>query len=539
MTLEHQPQESSLGAYLPDVEAALVDLEHRQVISRIWSGDHTVWKRDPTEISNRLGWLTVTDVMLEQAPVMQALARGVRDGWYRHVVLMGMGGSNLGHEVLLQTFGSAAGYPELIVLDSTVPAWVQSVAEAIGPARTLFLVSPKSGSTTGPNMFYVYFRDLVERAAAKDGAGRHSITVTDARTSLDKLAVEQGFRQVFANPTEIGGRYSVLSYFGLASAALIGLDLDRLIGRADLMREESAPAVPAHENPGGWLGVVMGVLARRGRDKLTLVTSPSISSFGLWVEQLIAESTGKEGMGIVPVAGEPLGAPNYYSDDRVFVYLRLYGDDNDESDKAVGAIQVSGQPVVRLDLRDVYDIDAEFFRWEMTTTIAGSMLGINPFDQPSMQAAKDMTENVLGQFERSGQLTAMEETASRDKLLSQAIMVYIRQTPAIDQAFDALRRGVMETHIIAPTMGYGPRFLHSTGQIHKGGPGSGLFLQLTGDHAQDLAIPNAPFTFGVLADGQAVGDLQRRELPDAGRYGLISARTRRQPFAESVWRVER
>jgi len=525
MTLEHQHQGSSLGAYLPDVEPALAGLEHRQVISRIWSGDHTVWKRDPTEISNRLGWLTVTDVMLEQAPVMQALARGVRDGGYRHVVLMGMGGSNLGPEVLRQTFGSAPGYPELIVLDSTAPAWVQSVAEAIGPARTLFLVSSKSGSTTEPNMFYVYFRDLVERAAGKDGAGRHLIAITDARTPLDKLAVEQGFRQVFANPTEIGGRYSVLSYFGLVSAALIGLDLDRLIGRADRMREESAPAVPAHENPGGWLGAVMGVLAQRGRDKLTLVTSPSISSFGLWVEQLIAESTGKEGMGIVPVAGEPLGAPNYYGDDRVFVYLRLYGDDNDESDKAVGAIQVSGQPVVRLDLRDVYDIGAEFFRWEMATTIAGSILGINPFDQPNMQAAKDMTENVLGQFERSGQLPAMKETASLDKLLSQAgpgdylaIMVYIRQTPAIDQALDALRRGVMETHRIATTMGYGPRFLHSTGQLHKGGPGSGLFLQLTGDHVQDLAIPNDPFTFGVLTDVQAVGDLQA--LRTSGRRSV-------------------
>ena len=269
----------------------------------------------------------------------------------------------------------------------------------------------------------------------------------------------------------------------------------------------------------------MGVLAQRGRDKLTLVTSPSISSFGLCVEQLIAESTGKEGMGIVSVADESLGAPNYYGDDRVFVYLRLYGDDNDESDKAVGAIQVSGQPVVRLGLRDVYDIDAEFFRWEMATTIAGSILGINPFDQPNMQAAKDMMENVLGQFERSGQLPAMEETVSLDKFLSEAgpgdylaIMVYIRQTPAIDQALDALRRGVMETHRIATTMGYGPRFLHSTGQLHKGGPGSGLFLQLTGDHGQDLAIPNAPFTFGVRAEGQAVGD--RQALRASGRRSV-------------------
>jgi glucose-6-phosphate isomerase/transaldolase/glucose-6-phosphate isomerase len=515
MTSEHQHPGFSLGDYLPDVESALAGLEQRQVLSRIWSGDHTVWKPDPTEISNRLAWLTVTDVMREQIPVMQSLAGEVRDEGYRHVALLGMGGSSLGPEVLRQTFGSAPGYPELIVLDSTVPAWVRSVAETIDPARTLFLVSSKSGSTTEPNMIYAFFRDLVEGAAGKDGAGRHFVAITDAGTPLDKLAVEQGFRRVFANPTEIGGRYSVLSYFGLVPAAVIGLNLARLIVRADRMREESDPGVPAHENPGAWLGAVMGVLAQQGRDKLTLVTSPSISSIGLWVEQLIAESTGKEGTGIVPVAGEPLASPNHYGDDRVFVYLRLDGDDNDEIDKAVTAIQASGQPVVRLDLQDKYDIGAEFFRWEMATAIAGSILGINPFDQPNVQAAKDMTESVLGQFERSGQLPAMEDSESLGQLLSQAgpgdylaIMAYIRQTPAVDQALDALRRRVTEKHGIATTMGYGPRFLHSTGQLHKGGPGSGLFIQLTGVHAQDLAIPNAPFTFGVLADGQAVGDLQ-------------------------------
>ena len=531
MTLEHQHQGSSLGAYLPDVESALAGMEQRRVISRIWSGDHTVWKADPTEISNRLGWLTVTDFMREQIPVMQSLAGEIRDEGYRHVVLLGMGGSSLGPEVLRQTFGSAPGYPELIVLDSTVPAWVHSVAEAIDPTLTLFLVSSKSGSTTEPNMFYAYCRGLVERATGKDGAGQHFIAITDAGTPLDKLAVEQGFRRVFANPTEIGGRYSVLSYFGLVPAALIGLDLDRLIGRADRMREENAPAIPAHENPGAWLGAVMGVLSQQGRDKLTLVTSPSISSFGLWVEQLIAESTGKEGKGIVPVADEPLGAPNHYGDDRVFVYLRLDGDDNDESDRYIAAIQGSGQPAVRLDLRDKYDIGAEFFRWEMATAIAGSVLGINPFDQPNVQAAKDMTENVLGQFESSGELPAMEDSGSLGQLLSQAgpgdylaIMAYIRQTPAVDQALDALRRRVTEKHGIATTMGYGPRFLHSTGQLHKGGPGSGLFLQLTGEHVQDLEIPNAPFTFGVLAGGQAVGDLQalRASGRRAVRVGLGS-----------------
>ena len=515
MTSQHEHPGASLGDYLAGVESGLSGLKSRRVISRIWSGDHTVWKPDSTEISNRLGWLTVTDAMREQTPAMQALAQEVRDAGIRHVVLLGMGGSSLGPEVLRQTFGSAPGYPELIVLDSTVPGWVQSVTDAIDPAHTLFLVSSKSGSTTEPNMFYAYFRGLVEKAAGKDGAGQHFIAVTDAGTSLEKLAIDQGFRRVFANPPEIGGRYSVLSYFGLVPATLIGLDLSKLIDRADRMREETFSNVTVQENPGAWLGAVMGVLAQQGRDKLTLVTSPSIGSFGLWVEQLIAESTGKEGLGIIPVAGEPLTSPNHYGGDRLFVYLRLDGDNNDESDRAVQAIQESGQPLVRLNLMDKYDVGAEFFRWEMATAVAGSILGINPFDQPNVQAAKDMTDSVLGQFERSGELPPMEASSSLGDLLSQAgpgdylvIMAYIRQTPQVDQALDDLRRKVTARHGIATTMGYGPRFLHSTGQLHKGGPGSGLFLQLTGEHAHDLTIPGAPYTFGVLADGQAVGDLR-------------------------------
>ena len=515
MTSQHEHPGASLGDYLAGVESGLSGLKSRRVISRIWSGDHTVWKPDPTEISNRLGWLTVTDAMREQTPAMQALAQEVRDAGIRHVVLLGMGGSSLGPEVLRQTFGSAPGYPELIVLDSTVPGWVQSVTDAIDPAHTLFLVSSKSGSTTEPNMFYAYFRGLVEKAAGKDGAGQHFIAVTDAGTSLEKLAIDQGFRRVFANPPEIGGRYSVLSYFGLVPATLIGLDLSKLIDRADRMREETFSNVTVQENPGAWLGAVMGVLAQQGRDKLTLVTSPSIGSFGLWVEQLIAESTGKEGLGIIPVAGEPLTSPNHYGGDRLFVYLRLDGDNNDESDRAVQAIRESGQPLVRLNLMDKYDVGAEFFRWEMATAVAGSILGINPFDQPNVQAAKDMTDSVLGQFERSGELPPMEASSSLGDLLSQGgpgdylvIMAYIRQTPQVDQALDDLRRKVTARHGIATTMGYGPRFLHSTGQLHKGGPGSGLFLQLTGEHAHDLTIPGAPYTFGVLADGQAVGDLR-------------------------------
>ena len=499
----------------PAVASALADFERNQVISRIWSGDHTVWKPDPTEITDRLEWLTVTDFMREQAPMLEAFAKEVKDEGFKHFVLLGMGGSSLGPEVLRQTFGSAPGYPELIVLDSTIPAWIRSVAGAIDPAQTLFLVSSKSGSTTELNMFYAYFRNLVEQAVGKDNAGRHFIAVTDPGSSLARLGEEQGFRRVFLNPTDLGGRYSVLSYFGLVPAAVIGLDVLKLIDRADRMRAETKPEVPLADNPGAWLGAAMGVLSEKGQDKLTLVTSPAISGFGLWVEQLIAESTGKEGLGIVPVAGEPVDSPGNYGKDRFFVYLRLDDDDNAQSDAAIKEIEASGQPVVRLDLADAYDLGAEFFRWEMATAVAGSVLGINPFDQPNVQAAKDMTESVLGQFDASGKLTAMEDSASIGTLLEQAsagdylvIMAYIPQSSEVDTALDDLRQQVTEQYGIATTMGYGPRFLHSTGQLHKGGPGTGLFLQITAEHVQDLDIPGTPFTFGVLADAQALGDLQ-------------------------------
>ena len=504
-----------LGDYLPDVEAALVDLQTRDVMGRIWRGDHTVWKPDPTEITDRLDWLTVTDIMCDQVTTLQALAVEVRDAGFRHLVLLGMGGSSLGPEVLRQTFGSAPGYPELIVLDSTVPVWVRAVTQAIDPFRTLFLVSSKSGSTTEPNTFYAHFRRLVEQAVGKGQAGQNFIAVTDPGSVLDQMGKKQGFRRVFLNPPDIGGRYSVLSYFGLVPAALMGLDLATLLDRADCMREGCASCVPAHDNPGAWLGAVMGVLVRQGRDKLTLVTSPSISSFGLWVEQLIAESTGKEGRGIVPVAGEPLVTPNSYGDDRLFVYLRLESDDNSATDSVVAEVEASGHPVVRLYLRDKYDLGAEFFRWELATAVAGAVLDINPFDQPNVQAAKDMTERVLAEIATTGHLPPMEASGSLNSLLNEArpgdylaIMAYIRQTPEVDNALATLRQRLMERHGIATTLGYGPRFLHSTGQLHKGGPATGLFLQLTADHGEDVSIPGEPYTFAVLADAQALGDLQ-------------------------------
>ena len=504
-----------LGELLPGVEAALRDLEDADLVGRIWRKDHTVWKPDPKEIIDRLGWLTLSGLMGERLPAMEDFSREVRDAGFRHVVLLGMGGSSLGPEVLRQTFGRASGYPELIVLDSTVPARVQQVTDAIDPARTLFLVSSKSGGTTEPLSFYRHFRGLVEEAVGTEKAGQNFVAITDPGTGLERLAAERGFRRVFLNPSDIGGRYSVLSYFGLVPAALMGLDIAELLQRVDRMGQACASGVAAADNPGARLGAVMGVLAKKGRDKLTLITSPSVGSFGLWTEQLLAESTGKEGTGIIPVAGEPLVSANCYGDDRLFVYLRLEGDDNAGTDMAIDRIESSGQPVVRLKLQDRYDLGAEFFRWEFATAVTGAILGIHPFDQPDVQRAKDVTERMLQEFETSGRLPNVDAQDSVKDLLSKAgpgdylaIMPYLLQTPEVDQALGQLRRRVMERYRIATTLGYGPRYLHSTGQIHKGGPGTGLYLQVTEDRERDLPIPGAPYTFGVLADAQARGDIQ-------------------------------
>lgn len=523
-----------MGELLEDVESALAGIGQQDLVGRIWRRDHTVWKPDPTEISNRLGWLNVTDTMRKQVPMLEEFASEIRHAGSRHVVLLGMGGSSLGPEVLRQTFGSREGCPELIVLDSTAPAWVRSVTEAISPAHTLFLVSSKSGSTIEPLSFYAHFRSLVEETVGREKAGQNFIAITDSGTPLEKLAREQGFRRAFLNPPDIGGRYSVLSYFGLVPAALMGIDINSLLDRADRMREDCASHVPPHENPGAWLGAVISSLALRGRDKLTLVTSPSIESFGLWVEQLLAESAGKENTGIIPVAGEPLthlegphqGVAGPYGRDRLFIYLRLEGDDNTSADAAIEGLRSSGQPVARLDMGDKHDLGAEFFRWEFATAVAGSMLGIHPFDQPDVQGAKDMTDSVLQEYRASGSLPPAprreEAGVSVTDLLSQArpgdylaIMAYLHPTTEVDEALAHLRRVALERYNVATTLGYGPRYLHSTGQLHKGGPDTGLYLQLTADHHRDLPIPGQPYTFGTLADAQAMGDL--RALQSVGR----------------------
>ena len=506
---------SSLGGYEERTDACLAELQRRDVAGRIWRGDHTLWKPEPTEIADRLGWLTVTEAMRRSVADLENFARQVREDGLRHVVLLGMGGSSLGPEVLWQTFGNAEGNPELIVLDSTIPARVKSVTDAVDPARTLFLVSSKSGATIEPNVLYRYFRRIVEERVGAEKAGRNFAAVTDEGTPLAELGDSDGFRQVFVNPSDIGGRYSVLSYFGLVPAALLGRDVQGILDRADGMRKATYPGISTAENPGAWLGAVLGCMVESGRDKVTLVTSPSIRSFGLWVEQLLAESTGKEGKGVIPIAGEPLASLECYGDDRLFVYLRLQGDDNDSADAAVYAIGESGQPVVSFGLRDGYDLFAEMYRWEFATAVASAVLGIHPFDQPDVQSAKDMTDRVLDRAEATGERPAIVASGSLKDLLGQvspgdylAITAYLEQTPDTDAALDGLRRQVMRRYRIATTVGYGPRFLHSTGQLHKGGPASALLLQITAGHQYDLEIPGREYTFGVLADSQAMGDFE-------------------------------
>jgi glucose-6-phosphate isomerase len=506
---------TNIGKYETQVKASLANISDADIVTRIWKRDHTVWKPEPSEITNRLGWLDIMGTMSGKISMLKSYASDMRNAGFRHVVLLGMGGSSLGAAVLGSTFTNSGSYPELIVLDSTLPESIQATLDSINPELTLFLVSSKSGTTTEPLILYAFFRNLLDKELGKEKAGRHFIAITDEGTPLVKLAKHDGFRHIFLNPPDIGGRYSVLSYFGLVPAALIGIDIAVLLDCAENMRRDCAADVLDYRNAGAWLGACMGTLALSGRDKLTLVTSPSIADFELWVEQLIAESTGKEGKGIVPVSNEPTMEPDCYGDDRLFIYLRLAGDDNHAADLAVSRLIYSGQPAIVLQLKDSYDIGAEFFRWEFATAVAGAILGIQPFDQPDVQKSKDVTARLLEEFNMSGHLPKLETTGALADLLSHAansrylaVMAYLRQTPEMDRALKKLRRKVSETYRIATTLGYGPRFLHSTGQLYKGGKNTGLFFQLTVDHEKDLPVPGRPYSFGTVADAQALGDYQ-------------------------------
>jgi glucose-6-phosphate isomerase len=522
MTEQTQQTSVSLGAYADHVSEALGKLEHERTVERLWAGDHTLWSDDPTEITDRLGWLHVIGEMQPRVPELQAFADEIRKAGLRHVVLLGMGGSSLGPEVLRLALGGVESHPELIVLDSTAPTWVHSVASQAKPDSTLYIVSSKSGGTIEPNSLYKYFRRTAERTLGHTKAGAHFVAITDPGTSLEKMASDQGFRRTFLNRPDIGGRYSVLSYFGLVPSALAGVDIGRVLDDAAAMAAKCGGQVRVADNPGAWLGAFMAATAMNGRDKLTLFTSPSVTGFGLWAEQLIAESTGKNGKGIIPVTGEPVLAPDAYGDDRAFVYLRREGDENATFDVATERLAAQGHPVVRLDMPDKYRLGGEFFRWEFATAIVGALLGIHPFDQPDVQAAKDATNQVLADYNRTGVLPLAAPERSLAKILDEAapgkyaaLMVYAQPTEGVESILTELRKHIMEQHKVATTVGYGPRFLHSTGQLHKGGPNTGLFVQFTAQTDRDVPIPGENYSFGTLLSAQAVGDF--RALQQAGR----------------------
>jgi glucose-6-phosphate isomerase/transaldolase/glucose-6-phosphate isomerase len=391
---------------------------------------------------------------------------------------------------------------------------VRATAREIDVKRTLFIVASKSGGTIEVMSLFAYFWRAVAEAGQSQ-PGRQFIAITDPGTSLGALARDRGFRRTFVNPEDIGGRYSVLSFFGLVPAALMGLDLGKLLERAVAMENACDPSVDPEANPGASLGAAMGILAQEGRDKITVLASPGVDSFGLWVEQLIAESTGKEGKGLIPVAQEPFVPVPAYGNDRLFVVLRLDRDANQRLDRHVSAIKRAQHPVIEIRLRNPYDLGGEFFRWEFATAVAGHYLGINPFDQPNVQESKDNTKRILEEVKRQGRLPEIDSETTLDELLSQAkpghyvaVLAYLTPSKRIDTALKSLRKAVMTKYHVATTAAYGPRYLHSTGQLHKGGPGRGLFLELIEDMTPDLDIPEASYTFGTLAKAQAIGDVE-------------------------------
>jgi len=535
-------QVSGLGSYASQVEATLADLAQRDAAARIWAKDPALWTSEADHqkiIRNSLGWLTVTTTIRQHASGLARFAVEVGQAGFTHVLLLGMGGSSLCPDVLRLAFGETAGFPKLLVLDTTDPASVQAFEQSVDLPRTLFIVSSKSGTTPEIAAFFQYFFSKV-RGLKGERAGEQFIAITDAGTPLERTGGETRFRHVFLNPSDIGGRYSALSFFGMVPATLMGLDVLRMLDRADRMAQACRPGAPPRENPGVRLGAIMGGLAKAGRDKLTFVCSPEIASFGTWVEQLIAESTGKDGTGILPVEGEPLGDSGAYGDDRVFVYLTLHGSKDRDVDGKVNGLERAGHPVVTIGLQDLYDLGAEFFRWEFATAVAGAVIGVNPFDQPNVQESKDNTKRLLGEFKATGRLPEGDPifTAGPIRLYGDAeaagalggaktlaealrahlarvrprdyvaLTAYLGATPAHAEVLGEIRSHIRDRFRVATTLGYGPRFLHSTGQLHKGGGDNGVFLQFTAGDPVDLLIPGEPHSFGVMKAAQALGDLQ-------------------------------
>ncbi len=513
---------------------------------RLWQKDAGLWSDDPqvqSAIRNRLGWLNVVaDMQRSGVGEINALATAVRAEGFTDAVVLGMGGSSLCPDVCRATFGTAPGWLRLHVLDSTHPRAVQAVEEAIDVERTLFVVSSKSGTTGESSAFFQYFWDQVAQTGVAS-PGANFIAITDPKTPLDREAAARGFRHVFRNPADIGGRYSALSFFGLVPMALIGMDVSDFLARAAAMARHCGSEVAATANPGSVLGAQLASYAQQGRDKLTLVCAPEIATLGWWLEQLVAESLGKQGIGIIPIEGEELGTPEVYGNDRVFVHIALTDTEGGEDEQRLQALSEAGQPVIRLELADPLDLGQEFFRWEVATAVAGHLLGVNPFDEPNVQESKDNTAALLESYPKNGALPDEEPAVTagalslygdgRKQTVSEALrdflghvapgdyvalMAYLPQEDEVQSRLNAIRHAIRAATQAATTVGYGPRFLHSTGQLHKGGPNTAVCLQLTADIDGDVPIPGAPYSLGTFIQAQALGDM--RSLQRHGRRVL-------------------
>ena len=508
----------------------LARLDDERFVARIWQHDPDVWKPGDAEhasvIKNRLGWLTVAELMESCVDDLRAFADGVRGDGIRHVVLMGMGGSSLCPIVLRETFGVRPGYPELVVLDSTSPASVLAVESKIDVARTLFVDASKSGSTLESHSFAEYFLAKAAEKLGSPAAAAHNFAcITDPGTKLEALGRERGYRRVFSNPADIGGRYSALSYFGLVPGAVAGVDVAGLLDRASRMAQACAAGVKADRHPAVVLGAALAQAAfHAGRDKITFIASPQIATIGMWLEQLIAESTGKEGKGLIPIADEPLGIASAYGDDRVFISLKC-GDDS-AHEALCRSLEDAGHPIVRIHLRDELDVAEEFFRWEFATATAGALLGIDAFDEPNVKESKDNTNRILAQGVKPDQSAVLPDDrkaigahlASVRRADYIALQAFVHETQARTRALQRARKALRDAMRSATTLGYGPRFLHSTGQLHKGGPNTGVFIQIVGREGTGPAIPGETFDFGTLIAAQGLGDL--KSLRDHGRRVL-------------------
>jgi glucose-6-phosphate isomerase len=548
---------SRLKSSLPESLAASVkstigDWQSGKKMQRLWQRDASLWTG--ADEDKWLGWLDITDDQISHPVELRNLSKEVWSAGFRDILLLGMGGSSLCPEVLRMTFGKIAGYPDLHVLDSTDPAQVKAVENKIDLARTLFIVSSKSGSTLEPNIFKQYFFERTRQVVGADKAGSHFIAVTDPGSKMQEVAEGDRFRHIFFGRPSIGGRYSALSNFGMVPAAAMGVDVKKFLDRTQEMVRACGPEPVVQENPGAVLGIILGEAARAGRDKVTIITSPDVSDLGAWLEQLLAESTGKLGKGIVPVDREELAAPETYGHDRVFAYVHTEHATDVAVDAKVGALEKAGHAVLRISMADIYELGAEFFRWEIATAVAGSILGINAFNQPDVEASKIATRNLTTEYEKTGSLPAekpvaedagiklftddknaaeLSRTVGGDKSLAGylkahlgriatgdyfAVLGYIQMKAEHEKSLQVIRHAVRDKKHVATCLGFGPRFLHSTGQAYKGGPNSGVFLQVTCDDAVDLPVPGQKYTFGTVKAAQARGDFQ--VLAERGRRAL-------------------